>query len=176
MWPLSSRWPRPASMVSVRCSLPISSPILQLRTASLQLRTGLCRCARGLRSRSGWPTSPRSGRRHKARGDVPIYRDEPRDHHAKKSREPAERPIAGEISNAIINPLSAASRTRGIFTAGSWGYAALHPKLYAIARSAGLVCRESVKSPVQRRLRSPMFSAAGALRSSTMQQCAIPDT
>ena len=36
--------------------------------------------------------------------------------------------------------------------------------------------RESVKSPVQRRLRAPMSSVAGALRSSTVQQCAIPDT
>ena len=36
--------------------------------------------------------------------------------------------------------------------------------------------RESVKSPVQRRLRAPMSSAAGALRSSTVQQRAIPDT
>jgi hypothetical protein len=36
--------------------------------------------------------------------------------------------------------------------------------------------RESVKSIVQRRLREPMSSAAGALRSSRVQQCAIPDT
>lgn len=36
--------------------------------------------------------------------------------------------------------------------------------------------RDSVKSPVQRRLRAPMSSAAGALRSSTVQQCVIPDT
>ena len=36
--------------------------------------------------------------------------------------------------------------------------------------------RESVKSPVQRRLRAPMSLAAGALRSSTVQQCVIPDT
>jgi hypothetical protein len=35
---------------------------------------------------------------------------------------------------------------------------------------------ESVKSKVQRRLRAPMSSAAGALRSSTVQQCVIPDT
>ena len=36
--------------------------------------------------------------------------------------------------------------------------------------------RQSFKSPVQRRLRAPMSSAAGALRSSTVQQCVIPDT
>jgi len=35
--------------------------------------------------------------------------------------------------------------------------------------------RESVKSPVQRRLRAPMSSVSGALRSATVQRCAIPD-
>ena len=79
-------------------------------------------------------TSPRSGRRHKAQGEAQRTPGSSR----KQSKEPAERPIAGEISNTIINPLSAASRALIVFQRASWGFAALHPRLYAIARSAGL--------------------------------------
>jgi hypothetical protein len=46
----------------------------------------------------------------------------------------------------------------------------------AFPAASGNQRRESVKSPVQRRLPAPLSSAAGALRSSTVQQCVIPDT
>jgi hypothetical protein len=75
-----------------------------------------------------------SGRSHKAWGGA---QRNPRIDNPQKIAEPAERAIADDNNNALML-LSAASRAFNNFACGSWGYASLHPRLYAIVRYRGL--------------------------------------
>jgi len=54
-------------------------------------------------------------------------------------------------SNSQMNPLSAASRTQYFPTVCSWGFAALHPRLYAVGRFADSGLELANAFPVKRR-------------------------
>src|SRR5258706_9489447 len=55
-----------------------------------------------------------------------------------KKRRAREAADSGCVNKNVLIPLSAAPRASDIFPHGSWGFAALHPRLYAVVRSADL--------------------------------------
>jgi hypothetical protein len=82
-------------------------------------------------------SNPRSGWRHKAWGGA---QRNPRISNTKKLTESAERPkeVATSSSSIVTIQLPTAPRALNISPRAPWGFAALHPRLYATAALCGL--------------------------------------